>query len=307
MSKMGVPQVSFALVAGAAMFAACSPDGIISNPPFFGEPASNGGSSGVGGSSAAGGTQEAAGTSSTGGASSATTGGTTTSASSSHSSGGASSGGSSATGGKLATGGISSTGGTTRTGGSASISSSAVGGTKVAGGTASTGGSKATGGTKAAGGTKATGGTKAAGGTKATGGATSTASTSTAAFNWGTNTYNPSGGSSISYQTHEVGTACLASCHSHRFTTGGTIYQANGTTAAANVEIGVIVNGTLYTTYSGSGGNFYLTISGTVDWSTAQVAIRTSTGTAVHPTTTGMSGNCGSANCHTSSNRIVVP
>jgi predicted heme/steroid binding protein len=101
--------------------------------------------------------------------------------------------------------------------------------------------------------------------------------------------------------------ACLASCHTHTFTAGGTIYQANGTTAASNVEIGIIVNGTLYTTYSGSGGNFYLTIPGTVNWSTAQIAIRTSTGTAVHPATSGLNGNCNSSNCHGSSNRIVVP
>ena len=109
----------------------------------------------------------------------------------------------------------------------------------------------------------------------------------------------------MNHQGHNTGAACLASCHSHSFQAGGTIYQTNGTTTAGNVQVGIIMKNTLFTSYSGTQGNFFVPISGTLDWTTALIAIRTATGTAIHPTTSGLSGNCNS--CHTSTNRIVVP
>jgi hypothetical protein len=225
-----------------------------------------------------------------------------------------STGGSASVGGSKTTGGTFNTGGAPSTGGAASLggNAAATGGTKSAGGAASTGGAKSAGGTASTGGTKSVGTTNT-GGKTSTGGATSTGGTTAAGgggavFNWGIVTYSVTGGSGIGHQGHDTGQACLASCHNHAFQTGGTIYQANGTTTAANVQVGIIMmNGTLMTTYSGSQGNFYLSLSGTQDWSTAQVAIRTATGTSVHPTVAAMSGNCNSAGCHDSSNRIVVP
>jgi hypothetical protein len=162
----------------------------------------------------------------------------------------------------------------------------------VSKGTSSTGGDFSVGGRSTA-----TGGLSATGGALATGGA--------AAFDWGTSVYNITGGSSLGHQGHNTGAACLATCHAHTFQAGGTIYQADATTTSANVQIGILMNGTLSVAYSGSQGNFYLPIAGTLDWTTAQIAIRTSAGVAIHPSVSGLSGSCNS--CHNSSNRIVVP
>lgn len=251
---------------------------------------STGGSSGAGGSAAE-----------TGGNSTASTGGTKATG------GRTNGGGSKQTGGTNAAGGANS-GGTRASGGS----SANIGGTKAAGGTAGGGGTKATGGTTGSAGSRLTGGAPGSGGSKSTGGLPGTGGASAAAgssstdFDWGTNTYDPAGGQAIGHQGHNTGQGCLASCHSHRFTVGGTVYQSNGTTTAANVEIGVLIGGTLYTGYSGSQGNFYFSgVPSSANWASAQIAIRTATGTAVHPTTSGLSGNCNS--CHGSSNRIVVP
>jgi hypothetical protein len=178
------------------------------------------------------------------------------------------------------------------------------------GGTSSlvNGGSTSTGGSGAAGQATATSSNASSGGsTTANSGATGGASSTSRSFDWGTSTYNANGGVNVSHQTHDNGLACLASCHAHTFQTGGTAYAANGTTAAANVQFGVRINGTLYTDYSGSGGNFFMSIPGTLDWASAQVAMRNANGTTVHPTTSGMSGNCNASNCHGTSNRITQP
>jgi hypothetical protein len=59
------------------------------------------------------------------------------------------------------------------------------------------------------------------------------------------------------------------------------------------------------TTYAGSVGNFFATFSGSVDWGTAQIAIRTSNGTRAMPINASASGNCN--DYHGAGNRIVVP
>lgn len=249
----------------------------------------------------------------TGGVDSASSGGTTQRATTSPVTGGSGTGGASSTGIGVATGGRSSAAGASSTGGKASGGGTSTGGNSSSGGTSTggksstgatfTGGTLSTGGAASTGGRPSTGGTLATGGVRSTGGAPATGGAG--AFNWGSVTYSPTGGSAVNHQGHNTGAACLASCHSHNFQAGGTIYQSNGTTAAGNIQVGVIMNGTLFTAYSGSQGNFFFPISGTLNWATAQIAIRSATGTAVHPATSGLSGNCNS--CHNSSNRIVVP
>lgn len=109
----------------------------------------------------------------------------------------------------------------------------------------------------------------------------------------------------MAYQGHYTGQQCVnPACHKHKISFGGTTYQSNGATAIGNVQIGIRMGGTLVTTYSGSKGNFYANLSGT-GWSSAQIAIRTATGTAVMPTNASASGDCNT--CHGSSNRIVTP
>jgi len=166
------------------------------------------------------------------------------------------------------------------------------------GGNTSTSTSKSIGGTSntSTGGDTSTNGTGTGGASATTGGA--------APFDWGTDTYDPSNASSVDHQNHNAGAPCFANCHTHDFTLGGTVYQANDA-AASGVELGIIVGGTLYTTYSGTRGNFFLTVPGTVDWATAPIGMRSSNGSVLHPTMGGLSGNCNS--CHGSSNRIVTP
>jgi hypothetical protein len=176
-------------------------------------------------------------------------------------------------------------------------------------GTTAAAGSSANGpgGSTAGGNTSVTGGgTNGMGGT-ATGGNSSTGTNSTMpSFDWGGTSYDATGGINVDHQTgHYPGAICFASCHLHTITLGGSAYQSDGTSAAANAQIGLRANGTLTTFYAGSAGNFFATISGTIDWTTAQIALRTEKGALSMPINANASGNCN--NCHGTSNRIVVP
>jgi hypothetical protein len=188
----------------------------------------------------------------------------------------------------------------------AAIASTTVAGSKSVGGSTSSGGSSRVGGTTAAAGSTGSGGLGGSAGTTASAGSSGSASTA-ASFDWGSTAYNSSGGSGIAFQTHYTGQACMATCHKHTMTYGGTAYQSNGTAGAANAQIGLLINGTLSTTYSGSRGTFYGNLSGTVNWATAQIAIRTATGTLNMPVNASASGNCNSCHSGTGTKRITTP
>src|SRR5512133_1935615 len=125
-------------------------------------------------------------------------------------------------------------------------------------------------------------------------------------FAWA-DSYNSNGGADVAYQeNHFPGTSCVASCHAHVFTFAGTAYLSGGRSAAANAQIGLEVNGELYTTYAGTAGNFFLTVPGEVDWSIAQMAVRTEQGTYSMPLNASANGNCNK--CHKdASTRILAP
>jgi hypothetical protein len=127
--------------------------------------------------------------------------------------------------------------------------------------------------------------------------------TTTSTFDWGNSSYDTNGGANVSYQGHYTGTACLMSCHAHTMSVGGTVYQSNGTTTAANVQLGIRIDGNLTTTYSGTQGNFFTSAS--ANWATAQIAVRNAQGTQIMPANPSANGNCNS--CHGSANRITVP
>lgn len=127
-------------------------------------------------------------------------------------------------------------------------------------------------------------------------------------FDWGDAAYDSNGGADVAYQEgHYPGLPCFASCHEHIITFGGTVYQVDGTTKAANAQIGLLVNGILTATYAGTVGNFYATASPSdFDWATAKMAVRTGKGMYVMPANANANGNCN--NCHkNSTNRIVAP
>ena len=181
-----------------------------------------------------------------------------------------------ATGGAPASGsgGATSDSGGTQTGGVASggaISNSL-------GGVNGTGGSSAgvTGGTVATGGAKSTGGAFGAGGSPPTGGA------SGASF-WKTVTYSSSALPNPSNGNHNPGQNCIQ-CHTSGngeapiWLFGGTVYQANGTTPAAHVQVGVNDGTNLYTAYSATNGNFWFGGTGNINWANAQVRLRNANG-----------------------------
>jgi hypothetical protein len=158
---------------------------------------------------------------------------------------------------------------------------------------------------------RSTGGTipAAGGGLTGTGGALGTGGATSPVFPW-PDTYNPNGGVAVTHQQgHYEGGAC-GQCHAPggvatELALGGTVFAADGVTPAANVQVGIASGGTVMTAYSGSAGNFFVTGSATVDWATADIAIRKDVGEVIMAANPGARGDCNG--CHNSSNRIVVP
>ena len=143
------------------------------------------------------------------------------------------------------------------------------------------------------------------GGTASTNDASADANVDDAGFDWGPASYDPTGGSSVTYQDHFNGDPCFQACHDHSITIGGTAYLANGTDTASNVEIGVWIGGTLFTSYAGSNGNFFTNFFGTVDWTKAAIAVRNANGTKKMPANPNASGDCN--HCHDGTQRILIP
>ncbi|RLB59804.1 MAG: hypothetical protein DRI90_14960 [Deltaproteobacteria bacterium] len=84
----------------------------------------------------------------------------------------------------------------------------------------------------------------------------------------------------------------------------GTIYQADGTTPAPSVEIGVRDGDTLRTTYSATNGNFWFSDDGgTIDWMTAVVQARNANGDVLMYSP----GEAGCNSCHTVELPITEP
>jgi len=124
-------------------------------------------------------------------------------------------------------------------------------------------------------------------------------------FDWGPTSYDITSGSSVAYQDHLNGERCFAACHDHAITVGGTAYQADGTSTASNGQIGIWLNGALFTSYVGSNGNFFTNFFGKVDWTNAAIAVRNENGTKLMPANPNASGDCNY--CHIGNHRIIVP
>jgi hypothetical protein len=202
--------------------------------------------------------------------------------------------------GSLATGGFSSNG---STGGTSAGDTSEIGGSVATGGTLATGGSAATGGALATGGSVATGGARATGGAVATGGASATGGVSF----WKTVTYSSTGLPNPSDGNHNAGKNCMQ-CHASGSSSdaptwlfGGTVYKADGTTPAPNVQVGINDGTNLFTAYSATNGNIWFGGSGTINWAQAQVRIRNSNGELT------MAGATPAATCNTCHNATTYP
>jgi cytochrome c553 len=109
-----------------------------------------------------------------------------------------------------------------------------------------------------------------------------------------------------------AGSAACGSCHksggsasSYVWLFGGIVYTStSGTTPVASAQIGVKDGTTFVSTYSASNGYFWLPVSaGAINWSTAEIRIRTATGEN-KMTSHASSGDC--QTCHVSGNRVYA-
>lgn len=229
-----------------------------------------------------------------------------------------------ATGGSGDVAALGGNGAVTASGGSASMSPGGAGGT---GGTRATGGSgatSATGGTSGAGGAGKGGsggasnaGSGASGGDGNTGGGGGTSAagngaggTTTEAFSW-PNPYDAGTMPSPADGHHNPGASCmLSSCHGTKvpFVFGGTVYRADGTTVAPNVEVGISDGTVTLTAYSAANGNIWLPAdAGSIDWTRAVIALRNANGEVQKPADAPRDTSCNASGCHASTNRMLEP
>lgn len=140
--------------------------------------------------------------------------------------------------------------------------------------------------------------------------ATTGGTANSAVSNFWPASYDASGAPSPANGRHHAGADCLMSgCHSstssRNFLFGGTVYQSNGTTGAASVQVGVSVGGKVYTAYSASNGNFWVAAGATaVDLSQAGVKMRSALG-EVEKHVTAVGAGCNS--CHTGNQVLISP
>ena len=131
-----------------------------------------------------------------------------------------------------------------------------------------------------------------------------------ATFSW-PGAFDPAGAPTPADGHHNVGASCMSSsCHGTKvpFAYGGTVYQADGKTGAANIQIGISDGALTLTTYSATNGNIWLPSSaGTIDWSKAVIAIRSANGERLKPASAPRAAACNGTGCHSSTMRLVAP
>jgi hypothetical protein len=184
-------------------------------------------------------------------------------------------------------------------GGSTSAGRAGIGGSGTGG--LGTGGS-GTGGSTSAG--RAGIGGSGTGGLGTGGSATGGLGTGGSAF-WKTVTYSSTGLPNPSDGNHNQGQNCRQ-CHDGSTNApvwmfGGTVYLANGTTPAPNVQVGVNDGTNLFTAYSATNGNFWVAGTRTVNWATAEVRIRNAKGELT------MAGATPAATCNLCHNSTTYP
>ena len=132
--------------------------------------------------------------------------------------------------------------------------------------------------------------------------------TNSAADNFWPSAYDPTGAPSTNESAYHIaspttGQSCLA-CHNvpgNAATTnlvfGGTVYRADGTTPAGNVQVGVVDGTKKYFVYSAANGQYWAEGTDTLTWSTADdIRIRDANGEKATKTTDGRGADCDS--CH---------
>lgn len=132
---------------------------------------------------------------------------------------------------------------------------------------------------------------------------------------WGAEAYDPAGAPAIlPPEGHHMAMTCLP-CHSagsaddardFPWAFAGTVRVSRGGAGRGNVQIGVRSGGTLYVTYTSSGGHFWLP-TGPAAWGGGvEVRMRDASGERVMAPRSDMTGDCNE--CHgDASKNLVVP
>ncbi len=178
-------------------------------------------------------------------------------------------------------------------------SSSGTGGSGTGGSASGTGGSASgTGGSASGTGGSASGTGGSTSGTAGGGG--------TPDFWDGAPAYDANGTPNPSDGEHNNGNDCM-SCHAsggNQWLFGGTVHQSGGSQGAAHVQVGALVDGTLYTTYSANNGNFWLDHpGGSPSWAGAEVRFRNANG----ETSMIMAATAACNSCHSGNSALVEP
>ena len=90
---------------------------------------------------------------------------------------------------------------------------------------------------------------------------------------------------------------------------GGTVYQVETEVPVNNAQIGVKDGATLYSTYSGVSGNFWVLGAPTIaNWASAQICVRTSNGEMPMDASLARGASCNDlGGCHSADQRLLAP
>jgi hypothetical protein len=102
----------------------------------------------------------------------------------------------------------------------------------------------------------------------------------------------------------------LSSCHGGKvpFAFGGTVYQADGLTAAQQVEVGISDAARTVTVYSAANGNVWLPAdAASLDFASARIAVRNARGERIKPSFAPRGASCNASGCHGAALRLLEP
>jgi hypothetical protein len=129
--------------------------------------------------------------------------------------------------------------------------------------------------------------------------------------------YDPNGVPSAAESQYHLNTpasgqTCMA-CHSAGSTEstiqlvfGGTVFKADGTTPAANVQVGVVDGTKKYFVYTATNGQYWVKGTDSLPWSTtADIRIRSASGEKAKKSTDDRNADCDS--CHVGVDTLKTP
>lgn len=152
------------------------------------------------------------------------------------------------------------------------------------------------------------GGTSGVGGTSSTAGGSTSKSSGTGGA---TGSYWPSAFSSTDtastpyHMTTPAGSVPCMTCHGPtspsalstvKIVFGGTVFKADGTTGAPNVQVGVSDGTKKYFVYTAPNGYYWALGTDTVNWASADIRTRSATGESIKKSTDARTADCDS--CH---------